>query len=110
MKTIRTPEGMIKMRDTDESLHLERETVALPRLTSTLHGLQQQYSSFSTSVRLAKRWICAQMLGDYIHEVAVELIVASFYLSPYPYTQPRYSHYCKFRNFRMGFIFVKLHI
>lgn len=89
LKTIRTAEGMIRMRDTEDSLRLERETKALPRLTSTLHGLQQQYNSFGTTVRLAKRWICAQMLGDFIHEVAVELIVASFYLSPYPHTSPR---------------------
>ena len=89
LKKIRTPEGMIKMRDTEDSLRLERETIALPRLTSTLHGLQQQYNSFSTTVRLAKRWISAQMLGDYVHEVALELIVASIFLSPYPHTSPR---------------------
>ena len=93
LKTVRTAEGMIKMRDTEESLQLERETKALPRLTSTLHGLQQQFNSFGTTVRLAKRWVCAQMLGDYIHEVAIELIVASFYLSSYPHTPPRLVYY-----------------
>jgi len=42
-------------------------------------------------VRLAKRWLASQMmLLDYIDEEAVELIVASLYLSPSPFTPPQY--------------------
>lgn len=32
------PDGMIRYRDTEESLNLERSMVQLPTLTSSLHG------------------------------------------------------------------------
>ena len=37
-KMVTTPEGMVKMVDTEKSQALERQMVALPKLTSTLHG------------------------------------------------------------------------
>lgn len=88
LKSVRSPDGKLLKRETEEALALERETVVLPRLTSTLHGLQQQHPSFSTTARLAKRWVSAHMLNDYIHPVAIELLVASLYLSPAPSQAP----------------------
>lgn len=38
LKVVRSPEGMISMRDTPASLRLERDTRLLPLLTSALHG------------------------------------------------------------------------
>lgn len=38
LKEVRSPEGMISMRDTPASLRLERDTRLLPLLTSSLHG------------------------------------------------------------------------
>lgn len=38
LKEVRSPEGMISMRDTPASLRLERDTRLLPLLTSALHG------------------------------------------------------------------------
>lgn len=38
LKETRSPEGMLSLRDTPASLHLERDTRQLPLLTSALHG------------------------------------------------------------------------
>ncbi|KAK3096655.1 hypothetical protein FSP39_002142 [Pinctada imbricata] len=88
MKLYKTPEGMVKYKDTPESLNLEREIQHLPQLTSTLHGLQQQHNSFGAVARLAKRWIASQLLTDYILEEAIELMTAYLYISPEPYSVP----------------------
>lgn len=68
---------------------LEREITHLPLLTSTLHGIQQQFSGYSGTVRLAKRWLSAQLLFDHVTEECIELLVASLFLSPAPFTPPR---------------------
>jgi len=38
LKSVQSSDGKVLKRDTEEAQLLERETVALPRLTSTLHG------------------------------------------------------------------------
>lgn len=87
-KMVKTPEGMVKYKDNEEALTLEREIQGLPRLTSTLHGIQQLHASFSSTVRLVKRWIAAQLLAEFVCDEAVEIIVAHLYLHPSPYTPP----------------------
>jgi len=50
------------------------------------------HSSYSSTVRLAKRWLASQMLlCDYIEEEAIELITVSLYLQPAPFTPPQYE-------------------
>ncbi|XP_064608729.1 nucleolar protein 6-like [Liolophura sinensis] len=88
LKTVKTPDGMVQMRDTAESVELEREVVSLPKLTSTLHGIQQRYNTFSVVVRLAKRWLSAHLMSDYLSEEALELIVAHLYITPAPFSAP----------------------
>ncbi|XP_070599757.1 nucleolar protein 6 isoform X2 [Erythrolamprus reginae] len=88
LKEVVTPEGMLKYQETPESQQLELETIHLPFLTSSLHGLQQQYPAFSGSCRLAKRWISAQLLTDSLTEEAVDLLMAFLFLSPAPFTAP----------------------
>lgn len=89
LKEIITPEGVTKYRDTEESLALEKSIVHLPKLTSSLHGLHQQYSSYGPACCLAKRWMSAQLLDPYhFPEMCVELLVASLYLKPEPYQPP----------------------
>ncbi|XP_073445908.1 nucleolar protein 6 isoform X1 [Dendrobates tinctorius] len=88
MKEFVTPEGMVKSRDTEESLQLELETIHLPHLTSTLHGLHQQLPAFGSTSRLAKRWISAQLLADSVSEECVDLLVAYLFLHPVPFTAP----------------------
>ncbi|XP_073536523.1 nucleolar protein 6 isoform X2 [Phyllobates terribilis] len=88
IKEFVTPEGMVKSRDTEESLQLELETIHLPHLTSTLHGLHQQLPAFGGTSRLAKRWISAQLLADSVSEECVDLLVAYLFLHPVPFTAP----------------------
>ncbi|KAI8481867.1 Nucleolar protein 6 [Branchiostoma belcheri] len=80
LKLERTAEGLLRERDNVASRELERETVMLPRLTSALHGLQQLYSSFSGCLRLAKRWVSAQLLHRHVPDVMVDLLVAHVFL------------------------------
>ncbi|NWT53831.1 NOL6 protein, partial [Erythrocercus mccallii] len=88
LKEVVTPEGMLKYQDTEESRQLELETLHLPYLTSSLHGLQQQHPVFGSTSRLAKRWISAQLLSDSISEECVDLLVAYLFLHPAPFTPP----------------------
>ncbi|XP_075823608.1 nucleolar protein 6 [Microtus pennsylvanicus] len=88
LKEVRSPEGMISMRDTPASLRLERETRLLPLLTSALHGLQQQHPAFSGVARLAKRWVRAQLLGDGFTDESLDLVAAALFLHSEPFTPP----------------------
>uniref|UniRef100_A0A8C1CTG5 Nucleolar protein 6 n=2 Tax=Cyprinus carpio TaxID=7962 RepID=A0A8C1CTG5_CYPCA len=83
-----TPEGMLIYRDNAEAQALELETLHKPFLTSTLHGLQQQYGCFGVVCRLAKRWLASQFLLEDIREEATDLLVASLFLHPAPFTPP----------------------
>ncbi|XP_078616347.1 nucleolar protein 6-like [Branchiostoma floridae x Branchiostoma japonicum] len=88
LKLEKTAEGLLRERDNEASRRLERETVMLPKLTSALHGLQQLYSSFSGCLRLAKRWVSAQLLHRHVPDVMVDLLVAHVFLHPQPLTPP----------------------
>ncbi|XP_001365176.3 nucleolar protein 6 isoform X1 [Monodelphis domestica] len=83
-----TPGGMITLRETPASLLLDRDTRQLPQLTSALHGLQQQHSAFSGVARLAKRWVRAQLLSDGLTDECLDLLAASLFLHPFPFTPP----------------------
>lgn len=81
-------EGMLIVRDNEEAQALEMATIHKPLLTSTLHGLQQQHPCFGAVCRLAKRWLGAQLLSDDVTEDAADLLVASLFLHPAPFTPP----------------------
>ncbi|TRY85695.1 hypothetical protein DNTS_013423 [Danionella cerebrum] len=83
-----TPEGLLMFRDNAEAQALELETQHKPFLTSTLHGLQQQHGCFGIVCRLAKRWLASQFLLEEIREEAADLLVASLFLHPSPFTPP----------------------
>ncbi|XP_077497145.1 nucleolar protein 6 Mat89Ba [Amblyomma americanum] len=87
-RQIVSPNGAIKIKDTKLSSKIEFETEILPSLTSTLHGLQQQHSTFSATCRLAKRWVASQLLSNHLTEECVELLAAAVYVSPAPYVVP----------------------
>lgn len=61
--------------------------VSLPGLPP--HRLQQQYSAFSGVARLAKRWVRAQLLGEGFTDESLDLVAASLFLHPEPFTPPR---------------------
>ncbi|KAL6114361.1 nol6 [Pungitius sinensis] len=81
-------EGLLVVRENEEAQALEMATMHKPLLTSTLHGLQQQHQSFGGSCRLAKRWLGAQLFSDDITEDTADLLVASLFLQPAPFTPP----------------------
>jgi U3 small nucleolar RNA-associated protein 22 len=66
----------------------ERQLVDRPLLTSILHGLSQQYSSFAPGARLCKRWVAAHLLANHIADEVVELMVAQVFIQPDPFTPP----------------------
>uniref|UniRef100_A0A3Q2T078 Nucleolar protein 6 n=1 Tax=Fundulus heteroclitus TaxID=8078 RepID=A0A3Q2T078_FUNHE len=81
-------EGLLVLRDNEEAQALEMATIHKPLLTSTLHGLQQQHPCFGAACRLAKRWLAAQLFSDDVTEDAADLLVASLFLQPAPFTPP----------------------
>lgn len=81
-------DGLLVVRDTEEAQALEMATIHKPFLTSTLHGLQQQHTCFGAVCRLAKRWIGAQLFSSDITSEAADLLVASLFLQPAPFTPP----------------------
>uniref|UniRef100_A0A671YCG0 Nucleolar protein 6 n=1 Tax=Sparus aurata TaxID=8175 RepID=A0A671YCG0_SPAAU len=83
-----TAEGLQVVRDNEEAQALEMATIHKPLLTSTLHGLQQQHPCFGAACRLAKRWLGAQLFSDDITEDTADLLVASVFLQPAPFTPP----------------------
>nr|XP_061811481.1 nucleolar protein 6-like [Nerophis lumbriciformis] len=83
-----SPEGLLVVRDNEEAQSLEMSTVHKPLLTSTLHGLQQQHPCFGAVCRLAKRWLGAQLFSEDITEDTADLLVASLFLHPAPFTPP----------------------
>ncbi|XP_077378233.1 nucleolar protein 6 isoform X2 [Festucalex cinctus] len=83
-----SPEGLLVVRDNEEAQSLEMSTIHKPLLTSTLHGLQQQHPCFGAVCRLAKRWLGAQLFSEAITEDTADLLVASLFLQPAPFTPP----------------------
>ncbi|XP_068994430.1 nucleolar protein 6 [Embiotoca jacksoni] len=81
-------EGLLVVRDNEEAQAVEMSTVHKPLLTSTLHGLQQQHPCFGAVCRLAKRWLGAQLFSDDVTEDTADLLVASLFLQPAPFTPP----------------------
>ncbi|KAM6944800.1 nucleolar protein 6 [Lycodopsis pacificus] len=81
-------EGLLVVRDNEEAQALEMATMHKPLLTSTLHGLQQQHQCFGGVCRLAKRWLGSQLFSEDITEDTADLLVASLFLQPAPFTPP----------------------
>ena len=52
-------------------------------------SIQQHYPAYSATVRLSKRWVAAQLMADHVTDECIELLVASLFLSPGPFTPPR---------------------
>ena len=57
----------------------------LPRVVGRL---QQQHPCFGAACRLAKRWLGAQLFSDDMTEDTADLLVASVFLQPAPFTPP----------------------
>ncbi|XP_046966529.1 nucleolar protein 6 [Vanessa cardui] len=69
--------GVVKFKESAESVELERETVALPRLRGALHGLQQRHPGFGAAARLLRRWLGAHLLAPHFAPELCALLAAS---------------------------------
>ncbi|CUG17930.1 nucleolar rna-associated protein, putative [Bodo saltans] len=72
-----------------EAAFLERKLFWTPRHTVFIRALANNHSSFQMSVRLARRWVSAMYLGEFLLAEAVELLVAEAYLRDKPPTSPQ---------------------
>lgn len=91
-------DGIIKYRDTEESVELERRLFHLPTLTGALHGLHCQQPSFGPACCLAKRWLSSQLIDDsHFPDIVLELVMASIYLTPDPYKSAQVPQVAFFR-------------
>ncbi|KHJ46027.1 nrap protein [Trichuris suis] len=61
-------------------------------------SLCNHFEALASTIRTAKQWISCRMLSDYLRDEAVELIVLSLFLDPFPYTSPRH-HFSGFLRF-----------
>lgn len=81
-----TSDGVVEYVDTEESRDLEKDFIFLPTLTGYLAGLHQKYPTYGPTCSLAKIWLNSLMVDDYhLSDICVDLLVASLFLSPYPY-------------------------
>jgi U3 small nucleolar RNA-associated protein 22 len=69
-------------------IEMERTFVHGPLHYQYMSIFTSSYPVFASTVRMAKRWIHAHLLSDYIPEQLVELLVAYVFASPYPYQVP----------------------
>lgn len=87
MKQEISTNGILKYRDSPESIEMEKETIILPKITSALHGLYQQFPAFGPTVCLAKRWLYSQLFDTYLWpDECTELLVAQQFIKSEPFT------------------------
>ncbi len=74
------------------SHHHAAHTPPRPLCLSWHHGLvsgaEGQHAALGPTVRLAKRWVGAQLLGNHVCEEAVELLVVAALTAPGPLPAP----------------------
>lgn len=68
-----------------EELHIRNEI--LPKYTASINAIATRYISFSPVCRLVKRWISSHCLLDFFTQESIELIVASVFIDPEPYSK-----------------------
>lgn len=60
----------------------------VPFHAAVTRGLALAHRFFSPVVRLAKRWVHAHLFSNHLRAEAVELLVASLFTNPAPFTKP----------------------
>ncbi|KAF9584422.1 hypothetical protein BGW38_006511 [Lunasporangiospora selenospora] len=68
--------------------HYERLFVQAPMHTFQVHALCHRHPSMSQTIRLTKRWVSAHWLAPFLKDEALELIAASVYVNPAPWSAP----------------------
>lgn len=97
--------GLLKKQHEITSKELDVLIVKKPVHNTLIHSLNGQHNAYALTTRLSKRWIASQMLSDYFCDEAIELIVASMFLSPAPLEAPssHYNGFLRFLNFLTKF-------
>lgn len=72
-----------------EASFIERKLFWTARHAVFIRALASNHNSFQMSVRLARRWVSAMYLGEFLLAEAVELLVADAYLKDKPPTSPQ---------------------
>ena len=72
---------------------VDRDARSLDVLVGVSHSLHQQFPAFGGGVRLCKRWVSSHLFSNHLADEAVELMVAYLFISPAPYTIPRWAVY-----------------
>ncbi|XP_013174071.1 PREDICTED: nucleolar protein 6 [Papilio xuthus] len=81
--------GVVKHRESEEAVMLQRETVLLPRVRGALHGLHQKYPAYGPAACLMKRWLSAHLLSPpHFPSILADLVTAAVFLRPAPLEPP----------------------
>lgn len=74
---------------TNKASELQMKFEILPKLNTCLNNLNLRNSSFNLTCRITKRWLASQLLLIHFDEIIIDLLVASIFVSPEPFTTPR---------------------
>ncbi|CAM9356162.1 unnamed protein product [Chrysoparadoxa australica] len=78
----------LKRNKSAEAAQLELGTVRLPKHHSSVQGFHALNTMYGPAVRIALKWLHCHMLSGHFTQEAVELLVASTFVSPEPFVQP----------------------
>ncbi|XP_018027652.1 nucleolar protein 6 isoform X1 [Hyalella azteca] len=76
------------LKDTPASVARQIATTVAPRIVSALSGLGGEYSSYSGTVRLCRRWLSCHLLEPHVPCLVTQLLVAQLYLNPGQFDVP----------------------
>ncbi|CAG5059007.1 unnamed protein product [Parnassius apollo] len=94
--------GVVKYKESEESINLQCETLLLPRLRGALHGLHQKHPAFGPAVCLLKRWICGHLMSaPHFPHVLPELLVTTVFVKPSPFEPPAQPRTAFLRTLRL---------
>ncbi|XP_045463296.1 nucleolar protein 6-like [Harmonia axyridis] len=72
--------------DNNSSLDMEKKFIVVPKIVGALKGIHAQFSSYGVSTCLAKRWIRAQLIDDFLFpDMVINLLNAHQYVHKYLY-------------------------
>lgn len=70
------------------AFNMERDLVHRPYLASSMKGFSHRFARFGPITSMVKRWVNAHMMSGCLREEAIELLVASTFTKPEPYSAP----------------------
>ncbi|KAJ0175334.1 hypothetical protein K1T71_009475 [Dendrolimus kikuchii] len=81
--------GVVKYKESEESVRLQCDTILMPRLRGALHGLQTKYPAYGPTVCLLKRWLSSHLLSPpHFPQSVAELLAAAVFVHPAPSHPP----------------------